>query len=84
MLGSSGKVTWQKRSEMPYTCAFMEEVFRFRTLAPFALQHYTNEDAEIGEYSIPKGTMVRTYPTLLICAFKHIIRYVFTFYVNFY
>ena len=58
-IGSSGQVTWTKRSEMPYTCAFMEEVFRFKTLVALGVQHLTTEDAEIGGYYIPKGTMVR-------------------------
>ena len=48
-----------KRSEMPYTCAFMEEVFRFRTLVPLGIQHAASEDAFLGEYFIPKGTTVR-------------------------
>ena len=57
-LGFEGKVTTQKRSEMPYTCAFMEEVFRFRTLLPLGIQHSTSEDAQLGDYIIPKGTQV--------------------------
>ena len=37
----------------------MEEVFRFRTLLPLGVQHTTSEDARLGNYVIPKGTMVR-------------------------
>jgi len=37
----------------------MEEVFRFRTLLPLGLQHCTSEDAQLGDYIIPKGTLVR-------------------------
>ena len=71
-------MTWKKRSEMPYTCAFMKEVFRFRTLVPFALQHYTNEDAEIGEY------FVRTFLTMLISFLKNVLYYVSPLYVIFF
>ena len=53
-----GQISMQKRSEMPYTCAFMEEVFRFRTLVPLGLQHALTEDAKLGEYVLPKGTIV--------------------------
>jgi len=58
LLGLEGKVTTQKRSEMPYTSAFMEEVFRFRTLGPLGVQHVTSSDAKLEEYVIPKGTVV--------------------------
>lgn len=44
---------------MPYTLAFMEEVFRFKTLVPLGVQHSASEDAQLGDYFIPKGTMVR-------------------------
>ena len=44
---------------MPYTCAFMQEVFRFKTLGALGCLHLTTEDAAIGGYYIPKGTMVR-------------------------
>ena len=57
-VGSEGKVTVQKRSEMPFTCAFMEEVFRYRTLVPLGIQHCASEDAKLGKYVIPKGTVV--------------------------
>ena len=48
----------QRRSEMPYTCAVMEEIFRFRTLAPFGVFHCTTEEAALEKYVIPKGTTV--------------------------
>ena len=44
---------------MPYACAFIEEVFRFRTLTPLGgVQHLTSEIAKLGDYFIPKGVMV--------------------------
>lgn len=66
ILGSSGKASWKKRSEMPYTCAFMEEVFRYRTLVGLGIQHSTTEDAEVDGFFIPKGTMVKTS---IVCYF---------------
>jgi len=48
----------QKRNNMPYTCAVMEEILRYRTLGPLGLFHCTTEDAVLGKYKIPKGTMV--------------------------
>ena len=47
-----------KRPDMPYTCAFIEETLRFRTLGPLGLFHCTTEDSVLGKYEIPKGTMV--------------------------
>ena len=58
--GLEGKVTTQKRPEMPYTCAVIEEVFRFRTLGPLGVQHVTSADAQLDNYVIPKGTVVST------------------------
>ena len=43
---------------MPYTCAFVEELFRFRTITPLALIHKTDENAQLGKWIIPKGTRV--------------------------
>ena len=49
------------KSQMPYTVAFMEEVFRFRTLAPLQLPHMATEDIKIDGFIIPKGTKVCFY-----------------------
>lgn len=43
---------------MPYTMAFMQEVFRFRTLLPFAIPIMTTTDTTLGKYVIPKGTTI--------------------------
>jgi len=44
----------------------MEEVMRFRTLLPLGgLQHITNEEAKLGDYIIPKGTMVSNKVVLI-------------------
>ena len=43
---------------MPYTSAFIQEMCRFRTLAPSALSHKTLEDTNLDGYFIPKNTKV--------------------------
>ena len=48
------------KSDMPYTNAFMQEVYRYRTLAPLGLPHKANADTELNGYVVPKGTQVKT------------------------
>ena len=43
---------------MPYTNAFIQEVYRFRTLAPLGIPHTANKDTEIDGYIIRKDTLV--------------------------
>ena len=47
-----------KKSEMPYTCAFMHEIFRYRTLTPLVLPHKLTDDAVLEGFFLPKGTKV--------------------------
>jgi len=42
----------------------MEEVLRFRTLVPLGVQHATTESVQIGNYVLPKGTMVSAVVSL--------------------
>ncbi|XP_078485405.1 cytochrome P450 2U1-like [Ciona intestinalis] len=46
------------KAQMPYTCAFMQEVFRYRTLVPLSVVHMTNQDVVLNGYTIPKGTTI--------------------------
>nr|CAB3235604.1 cytochrome P450 2C42-like [Phallusia mammillata] len=46
------------RESMPYTCAFLQEVLRFRSVVPYGAPHLTNADAKLNGYYIPKGTTV--------------------------
>ncbi|XP_077971011.1 cytochrome P450 2B19-like [Styela clava] len=57
-LGEDGISSMKHRSEMPYTCAFIQELLRHRTLVPLSIFHKTNEEAIIHGYSIPKNTTV--------------------------
>ena len=43
---------------MAYTNAFIQEMSRFRTLAPSAVPHKTLEDTNLDGYFIPKNTKV--------------------------
>ena len=51
----------EKKSEMPYTNAFIQELTRFRTLGPLSVKHKTNADVNLDGYFIPEGTGVRKY-----------------------
>jgi len=47
------------KTKMPYTSAFIQELFRFRTLAPLGIPRKANFDTEINGYVIPKGIQVK-------------------------
>ena len=57
-MGSSGTVSMTHKADMPYTNAFVQEVFRYRTLTPLAVPHKSNADTELNGYVIPKGAKV--------------------------
>nr|XP_026691500.1 cytochrome P450 2U1-like [Ciona intestinalis] len=46
------------RDKLPLFRAFVQEIFRFKTLLPLSIQHRASHDVEIGGYVIPKGTKV--------------------------
>ncbi|KAK6186250.1 hypothetical protein SNE40_008322 [Patella caerulea] len=50
--------TLNDRERMPYTEAVLHESMRLCPVAPLGLPHATRCDTTIGEYEIPKGTMV--------------------------
>ncbi|XP_076825448.1 cytochrome P450 2J6-like [Clavelina lepadiformis] len=58
VIGYDGTASMTHKPMMPYTRAFLQEVMRYRTLAPLSIFHKTNEDAELNGYFIPKNTMV--------------------------
>nr|XP_018669209.2 cytochrome P450 2C42-like [Ciona intestinalis] len=57
-LGSDGVPCMKDREKMPVTCAFIQEIMRFRTLTPGAAPHSAMEDIKLNGYDIPSGTMV--------------------------
>nr|XP_039258288.1 cytochrome P450 2J3-like [Styela clava] len=56
-LGEDGVPSMKDRMEMPYTCAFIQELMRHRTLSPLAM-HKTDGEAILYGYTIPKNTTV--------------------------
>ncbi|XP_076802018.1 cytochrome P450 2U1-like [Clavelina lepadiformis] len=58
VIGFEGTASMSHKSSMPYTCAFIHELMRYRTLAPLSVFHKTNEDTELNGYFIPKNTLV--------------------------
>ena len=59
MPGSSGTISYSKKSDMPFSCAFVQEVFRYRPIAPIGLPHKLSERTQFGKWIIPKGTQVQ-------------------------
>lgn len=47
------------KQRLPYVEAFILEVMRIKTLAPFAVPHQTLNDINISGYYVPAGTMVK-------------------------
>nr|XP_039247430.1 cytochrome P450 2J3-like [Styela clava] len=58
VLGEGGIPSMKHRDDMPYTCAFIQELMRHRTLIPLSVFHKTNEDATLKGYNIPRNTTV--------------------------
>ena len=56
--GTSGVVSTSKKDDMPYTNAFIQELYRFRTMVPLGLMRHTTEDTVLEGYHLPKGTIV--------------------------
>ena len=49
------------RGSLPYTCAFIQELYRYRTMAPLSIFRTTTTDVEINGYIIPKDTTVSPF-----------------------
>ncbi|XP_039248587.2 cytochrome P450 2U1-like [Styela clava] len=58
ILGEEGVPSMEHKDEMPYTCAFIQELMRHRTLSPLTVLHKTNEKAILNGYTIPKNTTI--------------------------
>ncbi|XP_077972267.1 vitamin D 25-hydroxylase-like [Styela clava] len=57
-IGESGIPSIEHQSDMPYTCAFIQEIMRHRTVLPMGVLHKTTEDAVLNGYAIPKNTPI--------------------------
>lgn len=58
VMGESGVPAMKHRDELPYTCAFIQEIMRHRTLVPMGVFHKTNEECNLNGFIIPKDTTV--------------------------
>ena len=56
-----------KKGDMHYTNAFVQELYRYRTLAPLGVPHKSNADTEIDGYVIPKGIQVNFVAKREVC-----------------
>ncbi|XP_077971871.1 cytochrome P450 2B19-like [Styela clava] len=57
-LGEDGVPSMKHRDKMPYTCAFIQELIRHKTMAPLGVFHKNNEEANIYGYTIPINTTI--------------------------
>ncbi|XP_039260151.2 cytochrome P450 2U1-like isoform X1 [Styela clava] len=57
-IGQDSKVTMEHEEKLPYTRAFIQEVWRHRTPAPLAVSHETTEDMIVQGYNIPAKTTI--------------------------
>ncbi|KIJ24511.1 hypothetical protein M422DRAFT_274683 [Sphaerobolus stellatus SS14] len=58
LLGGIRLVEFEDEPELPYIAAIRKEVLRWHPLLPQGVAHATSEDDVVGEYFIPKGTVV--------------------------
>ncbi|XP_076820808.1 cytochrome P450 2B1-like [Clavelina lepadiformis] len=58
VLGSSDP-TMAHRSNMPITCAYIQEVMRYCPIVPNSVTHKTTKDTNLYGFTLPKGTNVQ-------------------------
>ncbi|KAI1892064.1 hypothetical protein AGOR_G00150130 [Albula goreensis] len=58
VVGQSRPPSVADRANMPYTDAVINEIQRMGNILPLNLPHMARKDTKVGEYTIPKGTMV--------------------------
>ncbi|XP_062411731.1 cytochrome P450 2J2-like isoform X2 [Sardina pilchardus] len=58
VVGSSRQPSLADRESLPYTDAVIHEIQRFGNIIPLNLARCTTKETQIGDYTIPKGTMV--------------------------
>uniref|UniRef100_A0A667XN57 Cytochrome P450, family 2, subfamily P, polypeptide 6 n=1 Tax=Myripristis murdjan TaxID=586833 RepID=A0A667XN57_9TELE len=58
VVGSSRQPSMTDRENMPYTDAVIHEIQRMGNILPLNLARIANKDTTLGEYTIPKGTMI--------------------------
>uniref|UniRef100_A0A667XJM4 Uncharacterized protein n=1 Tax=Myripristis murdjan TaxID=586833 RepID=A0A667XJM4_9TELE len=58
VVGSSRQPSMTDRENMPYTDAVIHEIQRMGNILPINVPRRANKNTTLGEYTIPKGTMV--------------------------
>lgn len=58
VVGRGRLPTFADRERLPYICAIVKEVLRWRPVGPIGLPHQTSQDDTYEGYFIPKGTLV--------------------------
>lgn len=58
VLGENTFPSFSDRKNLPYLEALIKEALRWHPVAPTAFPHMLKEDDIIGEYFVPKGTIV--------------------------
>lgn len=57
-IGKEAFPTFEDRQRLPYVQALCKEVMRWRPVTPIAVPHVLRQDDFIGDYFVPKGTVV--------------------------
>nr|CAB3235591.1 cytochrome P450 2C42-like [Phallusia mammillata] len=59
VVGSNEQLTLSHRDSMPFSCAIIHEVMRYRTLIQLCVPHATSKEVDLREFHLPKSTMIR-------------------------
>nr|AIL94124.1 cytochrome P450 CYP3036A1 [Tigriopus japonicus] len=57
-VGSNRLPSMDDKAKMPYTEAVMQEILRFSCIAPLGIFREADRDVKVGDYFLPKGTVV--------------------------
>lgn len=58
VIGPKALPSFQDRDNLPYIEAVVKETLRWHPVAPCGFPHLLKEDDVVGDYFIPKGTVV--------------------------
>jgi len=58
IVGRDGPIKMEHRKILPYTCAVIDEVQRFASIASFAVGHRNTQDTKVLGYDIPKDSAI--------------------------
>lgn len=58
VVGKDNLPSIRNQKDLPYVNAICKEILRWHPVAPFGMPHRLMQDDVVGEYFIPKGTLV--------------------------